>query len=111
MIRCPVINFESQFFAARVEILKSEKRDDALRYGMNVNGISLIMKVFCGTVLFKKILSVKLKPQLLVAVKFSCVKMFSDVTERAQIIAGVKIVNPLLIRRFAIHPRAIGPLP
>ncbi len=96
MIHCPLEYRTRQIDIARVEVLKREERDDALRHGVNVHGVRAVMKISGCAVLAEKVGSVELEPAPDARFELHCSGIAANGLQRAQVVAGMEVVNPSL---------------
>jgi len=74
---------------------------------MNVDRIVTVMKVSGRTVLPEKVGSVELEPASDARFELRCLGVPADGLQRAQVVSGVKVVDPSLCRGLPVVPRAI----
>ena len=72
-IHGPVEHRTRQGNIAGVEILKLDKRNDALRDAMNIDGIRSVMEIPDGAVLPEKVGSIEIKTFSNTRIEFSCI--------------------------------------
>src|SRR5579884_3144601 len=111
MLHRPLERAHSQSKTTRIEILKLRQRDDGLSHAVNIDRVCVVVKIPGGSVLADKMSPVKVEPAFYMAFELGALQTLSDGTQGAEIVARVKIVDPVLLRTFAVQPGAIRPLP
>ena len=91
----------------RVEISKREECDDALRHAMNVHRIGAIMKVSGSTVLAEEVVPIELEATADGRFELRRLQVAGDAFQRAEVVSGVEVVDPLLRRGLPVVPRAV----
>ena len=76
--------------------LKRNQRDDTLRYTMNLHRIRAVMKISGRAVLAEKVGSVELEPAADARFELRCFGIAADGPQRAQVVAGMEVVDPSL---------------
>ena len=75
MIHGPLEHRARQGNIARVEILKRDKSNDALRDAVNIDGIRAVMEIADGAVLTEKVLSIEMKTLYETGIEFRCTEI------------------------------------
>ena len=96
VIHGPLEHRARQFDIARIDVLKCKERDDALRHTMNIHGICSVVEISGRAVLTEKVGSVELEPAPDARFELRCSGIASNGLQRAQVIAGMEVVNPSL---------------
>jgi hypothetical protein len=91
----------------RGKILKLDKRDDSLRYTVDVNRVSAVVKISYGAILAKEVSSVEFEAQPDTGIELICPKTVTYALQRTQIVSSVKIIYPALGGSLTVIPRTI----
>ncbi len=90
-----------------IEIPEFNESDYALRYSVNVDGISAVMEIPDCAVLAEKVRPIELETLTDAGIKFRCVERLSDGLQRAEVVSGMEIVNPFLRSRLTVIPGSV----
>ena len=96
MFYCPLEYGVSQRNILRIQILQSQEGKDALRYVVNINGITAVMKVPNCAVSIKEMITVEVKSLSNGCSEFCNPGAAGDGPQGTQIKPGVEVINPLL---------------
>src|SRR5216683_698908 len=96
VIHGPLEHRARQFGIFRVEVFKRKERDDTLRHTMNVHGIRAVVKISRRAVRAEKVGSVELKTAPDTRFELHCSGIAANGLQRAQVVAGMEVVNPSL---------------
>jgi len=73
-----------------------KERDDALRYAVNVDRVGAVVKISDCTVLAEKMVPVKLQAAPNATLELRGLGVPANRLQRAEVISGVEVVNPML---------------
>ena len=99
MFHRPVVNSVDHIRVTAREIAEPQQRDYRLGDTMNIDGERLVMEVSNRSVLSNEVVFVKLESTAQMMIEFRRVKITLNITQRAQIVTGVK----------AVYHRCLGP--
>jgi hypothetical protein len=107
VVHCPSEDQASQWKGVSVEIAKSEECDDALRDTMDVDGIRAVVEVMRCAVLTKEVGCVEVKSSSSAQRELVRLQVPVNLSQRAQVVPGVEVIDPMLLGSLSIRPRAI----
>ncbi len=96
-----------QLDIGRVVTVQLQRRKDALRHGVNIDGVGGVVKVSRGAVLPEKAGPVELIPTLYAGLKLRRPGVSADRLQGAQVESGMEVVDPFLRLISPVVPRAI----
>src|SRR5580704_13287987 len=94
-----------------MRVLEGEKSDDAFGDAMNVDGIGAVVKIFYRAIFAEKVAAIEVVTATDGGIELGGFGVAGNHLQGTQVVAGMKIVDPILCGRIAIEPRAIGTLP
>src|SRR5882672_9784559 len=96
VIHGPLEHRARQFDITRIEVFKRKERDDTLRHTVNVHGIRAVVKISGRAVRAEKVGLVELEPAPDARFELHCSGIAANGLQRAQVVAGMEVVNPSL---------------
>lgn len=102
---------ESQLPGLVIVLCEIGQGVDGLSCALAVDWVDLIVVIFGAAAFFKKILLVELQARFKLLLKLPITGVFHVALQAIQVVAGVEIIDPMVLRMLPIQPGPVRQLP
>src|SRR5262245_44887181 len=100
----PAVDTSRKNETFRPDATERNERNDALRHAVDVDRVGAVGEIARRSVRAKEVATIELQPAPDMQIESSRIRVAPDRVQRTEVVAAVKVVDPLLRRRLAVPP-------